>query len=104
VPNEKIDELCDLIPTEADTLIEAKLISTEFSCLSCEDYVYSLAAVCADNLIGTFNEEKAVRFGYAIIPKDLPAPYVRDTDGNSRSQFDFGIICNIGVISLEFHG
>ena len=43
VPDVKIRELCGTIPSGAKTLREAVLMNIDFSCLSSEDYVCSLA-------------------------------------------------------------
>jgi DNA polymerase-3 subunit alpha len=102
VPEEKINELCELIPTEANTLIEAVLISTDFSCLSSEDYVCVIVRKIGDTLINTFKDESPVRHYYALIPTGMPVPIVRDNDGKPRCQYEFNNIVPIGLISLEF--
>jgi hypothetical protein len=102
VSQDKIKELCELIPSEAQTLLEAVLISTDFSCLSSEDYVYSLATEIGDTLINTLKEDRPLRHNHALIPKGMPIPIVRDNDGNSRCQYDFNQIALSGLISLEF--
>lgn len=101
VPESKIKELCGLIPSEAQTLREAVLLSTEFSCLSSEDYMCSLAAEIGDTLINTFKEEEPLRHNYALIPKGIAMPLVRDFDGQQRYQYDFGLIKETGLISIE---
>ena len=101
VPESKIKELCGLIPSEAKTLREAVLLSTEFSCLSSEDYMCSLAAEIGDTLINTFKEEEPLRHNYALIPKGIAMPLVRDFDGQQRYQYDFGLIKETGLISIE---
>ena len=102
VPEEKIRELCGLIPHEANTLLEAILISIDFSCLSSEDYVCSLAVEISDRLINTFKDVSTVRHRYALIPKGMPIPIIREEDGNPRCQCDFNLIAQSGLISLEF--
>jgi len=102
VPEEKIRELCGLIPAGAKTLREAVLLSIDFSCLSSEDYVYLLATKIADTLINTFKEERPARHSYALIPKGMPVPIVRDIDGQQRCQYGFDLINQTGLISLEF--
>lgn len=102
VEDRKIRELCGLIPYEARTLEEAVLIDTEFSCLYSEDYVCAQALEIADSLINTFAEASAVQHCYAVIPKDMPVPIVRDMDGNPRCQYEFQALAEAGVISLEF--
>ena len=102
VPDEKIRELCGLIPLEAKTPREAALMSIDFSCLSSEDYLCSLATKISDTLINTFKDERASRHNYAIIPKGMPIPIVRDKDGRLRCQYDTCLLEEIGFISLEF--
>jgi hypothetical protein len=102
VPELKIKELCGLIQSEAKTLREAVLLSTEFSCLSSEDYVCSLAAEIGDTLITTFKDERPHRHSYALTPKGMAIPIVRDIDKNSRCQYDSGLIDHIGLIIFEF--
>jgi len=101
VPDVKINELCGLIPSEAQTIREAILLSTDFSCLSSEDYVCSLAAEIGDTLINTFKEERTVRHNYALIPKGIAVPVVRDKDGNKRCQYDIGRMEDTGIITIE---
>lgn len=101
VPEEKVKELCGLIPSEAQTLREAVLLSTEFSCLSSEDYMCSLAAEIGDTLINTFKEEGPLRHNYALIPKGIAMPLVRDFDGQPRCQYDFDLVNETGFISME---
>ena len=102
VTDKKIKELCGLIPSEAKTLREAVLISTEFSCLSNEDYICSLAVEIGDTLINTFKEERPLRHNYALIPKGMAVPVVLDTDGQKRCQYDFNLVTQTSLISLEF--
>ena len=102
VTDEKIKELCGLIPSKAKSLREAVLISTEFSCLSSEDYVCSLAAEISDTLINTFKEERPLRHNYALIPKGIAVPVVLDTDGQQRCQYDFNLVTQTSLISLVF--
>jgi len=102
VTDEKIKELCGLIPSEAKTLREAVLKSTEFSCLSSEDYICSLAVEIGDTLINTFKEERQLRHNYALIPKGMAVPVVLDTDGQQRCQYDFNLVTQTSLISLEF--
>lgn len=102
VPDEKIKELYGLIPSEALTLREAILIDSDFSCLSSEDYVCSLAAEIGDTLINTFKDERASRHSYALIPNWMSVPIVRDIDGQTRCQYDFTLTAQFGLISLEF--
>ncbi len=102
VPEENVMELCGLIPHEAKTLREAVLISVDFSCLSSEDYVCSLAADIGDTLIKTFKDERASRHNYALIPKGMPVPIVQDIYGQPRCQYDYNLIAHTGLISLEF--
>ncbi|MCB5287803.1 MAG: PHP domain-containing protein [Candidatus Cloacimonetes bacterium] len=101
VEEEKIKELCELIPTEASTLLEAVLISTDFSCLSSEDYVCGLAAGIGDRLINTFKDERYVRHSYALIFRGIQVPIIRDYEGVSGCQFDLNDIVRNGFISLE---
>lgn len=86
----------------AKTLMEAVLISTDFSCLSSEDYVCALAAEIADSLINTFMEERPSRHNYALIPKNMPVPLARYAEGQSGCQYDFDSVTETGLISLEF--
>ena len=101
VSQDKIKELCELIPSEAQTLREAVLLSTDFSCLSCEDYVCSLAAEIGDTLINTFKEEGSLRHNYALIPKGMTVPVVRGIDGQHICQYDFNLVTETGLISME---
>jgi DNA polymerase-3 subunit alpha len=102
VPEEKSRELCRTIPAGAKTLREAVLMSTDISCLSSEDYVCSLAAEIGDTLINTFKEERSASRSFALIPKDMPVPLVRDAEGRLRCQYDIGHLHQTGLISLEF--
>ena len=102
VLEEKVRELCGLIPSEAHTLREAVLIDSDFSWLSSEDYVCSLAADIGYTLISTYKEERPARHSYALIPKDMPVPIVRDMYGQQRCQYDFDLINQTGLLSLEF--
>jgi len=101
VPEAKIEELCGLIPSEAQTLREAVLLSTEFSCLSSEDYVCSLAAKIGDTLINTFKDERTSRYCYALIPNGMPLPIVRAIDGQPRCQYDTWRIEESGIVTIE---
>ncbi len=101
VPEEKIRELCGLIPAGAKTIREAVLLSIDFSCLSSEDYVCSLAAEIGDTLINTFKEEITSRHNYALIPKDMPVPIVRDTEGQSKCLYDTKALSDVNLISIE---
>ncbi len=78
VAEEKIKELCGLIPSEAKIFNVAVWISTEFSCLSRDDYIYSLAVEIGNTLINTFKEEGPQRHHYALIPKGIAVPVVLD--------------------------
>lgn len=102
VPEEKSRELCGSIPAGAKTLREAVLMSIDFSCLSSEDYLCSLAAEIGNTLINTFKEEITSRHNYAVIPKGMPVPIVRDIYGQQRCQYDLNMITQTGLISLEF--
>jgi len=101
VPEVKIEELCGLIPSEAQTLREAVLINTDFSCLSSEDYVCSLATQIGDTLINTFKEERPHRHNYALIPKGFAVPVVRDNGGQTRCQYDNRRIEESGFVTIE---
>ncbi|MCK9158459.1 MAG: hypothetical protein M0P53_06560, partial [Candidatus Cloacimonas sp.] len=101
VPEEKIEELCGLIPSEAKSLREAVLISVDFSCLSSEDYICSLAAKIGDTLINTFKDERISRHCYALIPNGMPVPIVRDIDGQPRCQYDTWRIEESGIVTIE---
>ncbi len=103
IPEAKIRELCGLIPARAKTLREAVLLNTDFSCSSSEDYVYSLAVEAGDTLINTFKEERPSRHSYALIPKGMPVPQVRDMDGCPRCQYSSNQITYSGIICLELH-
>lgn len=102
VPEEKIRELCGLIPSGAKTLREAILIDSDFSCLSSEDNVCSLAAEIGDTLIKTFKDERTSRHNHALIPKGMQIPIVRDNDWKLRCQYDYDLISYSGLINLEF--
>jgi len=102
VPEAKIKELCGLIPSEAESLLEAVLLSTEFSCLSSEDYVCSLAAQIGDTLINTFKEDSLLRHNYALIPQGISVPVVQDNEGNRKCLYEFKHIKSIGLVSVEF--
>lgn len=102
VPEAKITELRGLIPLEAKTLREAVLMSIDFSCLSSEDYVCSMALEIGDTLINSFKEERLSRFSYALIPKGMDVPIVQDNYGQQRCQYDLSMITQAGIISLEF--
>jgi len=101
VPEVKINELCGIIPSEAQTLREAVLLSTEFSCLSSENYVCSLAAQIGDTLINAFKEERPYRQNYALIPKGMAVPVVRDNGGQTRCQYDNRRIEESGFVTIE---
>ncbi len=101
VTDEKIKELCGLIPSEAKTLREAVLKSTEFSCLSSEDYICSLAVEIGDTLINTFKEERPLRNNFALIPKSMAVPVVRDIDGQQRCQYAVWNVEDSGFITIE---
>jgi len=103
VPVAKIKELCSLIPSEAQTLREAVLLSTEFSCLSSEDYVCSLAAEISDTLINTFKEDRPHRHNYALLPKGMAVPVVRDIDGQQRCQYDIRHIEEVGIVTIDIN-
>jgi len=77
-------------------------MNVDFSCLSSEDYMCSLAAEIGDTLINTFKEERSSRHCYALIPKSIPVPIVRDIYGQPRCQYDYDLIAYSGLISLEF--
>jgi len=98
----KIMELCELIPPEAHTLLEAVLISTDFSCLSGEDYVCNLAVSIADTLINTFRDSVVPEHCYALIPRYISVPIIIDEKGGIRNQFDFRGIQLSGFLSLDF--
>jgi hypothetical protein len=101
VPEEKIRELCGLIPAGAKTLREAVLMSIDFSCLSSEDYVCSSALEIGDILINTFKEERPSRHNYALIPKGMPVPVVQDIDGQPRCQYDIRRMEEAGFVTIE---
>jgi DNA polymerase III alpha subunit len=102
VPEEKIREFRELIPAGAMTLREAALISTDFSCLSSEDYVCALAAEMADTLINTFREKMLLKHNYALVPKGTPVPIARNDEGQPGCQYEFNLINALGFISLKF--
>jgi len=101
VPDEKIKELCGLIPFGAQTLREAVLLSIDFSCLSSEDYVCLLATEIADTLIDTFKEERTSIHNYALIPKGMPVPIVQDIYGQPRCQYDIRRMEEAGFVTIE---
>lgn len=101
VPDEKIRELCGLIPAGAKTLREAVLLSIDFSCLSSEDYVCLLATEIADTLIDTFKEERTSIHIYALIPKGMPVPIIRDMYGQPRCQYEMRCIEETGIVTIE---
>jgi DNA polymerase-3 subunit alpha len=101
VSEEKIDNLCSLIPYEAKTLLEAILISPDFSCFLAGDYVSSLAREISDTLINTFKEERVHENYVALFPKNMAIPIVRDIDGTSRCQYDLSHIAGVGIVTLE---
>ena len=102
VPDEKIKELCGLIPAGAKTLREAVLLSIDFSCLSSEDYVCSSALEIGDILINTFKEERPSRHNYALIPKGMPVPIAREIEGNLRCIYNREQVNETGNITIEF--
>jgi hypothetical protein len=104
VPEEKIREFRELIPAGAMTLREAALISTDFSCLSSEDYVCALAAEMADTLINTFREKMLLKHNYALVQKGTPIPIARETEGNLRCIYNQEVINEMGFITIEFKG
>ncbi|HPI26437.1 MAG TPA: PHP domain-containing protein [Candidatus Cloacimonadota bacterium] len=101
VPEEKVRELCGLIPTGAKTLREAVLMSTDFSCLSSEDYVCSLAAEIGDTLINTFKEERAASRTFTLIPKGMPVPLAWDAEGQLKCLYDRKALSDVELISIE---
>lgn len=101
VPEEKIRELCGLIPGEANILLEAVLKSTDFSCLSSEDYVCATALEIGDTLINTYREERPSNNGFVLIPKGMTVPIVRNIYGQPRCQYDLNSLAQNGLISLE---
>jgi len=101
VPEEKIGKLRATIPTEARTLREAVLTSTDFSCHSSEDYLCSMATEIGDTLINTFKEDSLLRHAYALIPKTMGVPVVRDKAGASGCQYDLDMIAQTGLISID---
>ena len=101
VPEEKVRELCGLIPTGVKTLREAVLVSTDFSCLSSEDYVCSSALEISDTLINTFKEERAASRIFALIPKGMPVPLVRDAEGKLKCLYDRKALSDVDLISIE---
>lgn len=102
VPEEKIRELCGLIPAGAKTLREAILMNVDFSCLSSEDYVCSSALEIGDILINTFKEERPSRHNYALIPKGMPVPIAREIEGNLRCIYNREQVNETGNITIEF--
>jgi hypothetical protein len=101
VPEEKIREFRELIPAGAMTLREAALISTDFSCLSSEDYLCALAAEMADTLINTFREKMLLKHNYALVPKGTPIPIARNDEGQPGCQYDNRHIKEVGFVTIE---
>jgi len=101
VPKARIRQLCELIPQAAKTLLEAVLMSVEFSSLSAEDYLCSLAIEIGDTLINTVKDELVPKREFVFVPKDMPLPLLADQKGELRCQFDRRTINEIGGISLE---
>ena len=101
MPDEKIRELCGTIPSGAKTLREAVLMNIDFSCLSSEDYVGLLATEIADTLIDTFKEERTSIHIYALIPKGMPVPIIRDMYGQPRCQYEMRCIEETGIVTIE---
>lgn len=99
---EKIKELCGLIPSEAKTLLEAVLINVDFSCLSSEDFVCRLAADIVDKLINSFRDSKTTKIGYAINLKDTSVPIVREIEGTLRYIHNREQLNEIGCVTIEF--
>ena len=93
--------LCAEIPSEAETLIDAILMSTDFSCLSSEDFVYGEASSIGNKLTNTFRSELTVPGNYAFIPRDLAMPLVRDQQGNVVCQFDKEALNMMGCVTME---
>jgi len=102
VGEDKIHQLCELIPPEAATLLDATLISTDFASVASEDFVCGAALEMGDTLINTFADERASKFIYGLIPKDMPIPVSRDRDGQPRCQYEPRMIAQMGLNSLLF--
>lgn len=98
-------ELCDMIPPEAESLIDAMMIDTDFSCHASENYVYIEALIMADKLLSTFKLSQMSKDGYALIPKDAVLPMISAPDGAKYCQFDRQTLNLLGYLSLEIgHG
>ena len=104
VKKSDIVELCAEIPEEAETLFEAIMMSTDFSCSSSEDYVYSEAWSIGINLLKTFSKSAAKPGSYAFVPNNLNIPLVQDAEGKPVSQYDYKTLNNMGCMTIEFLG
>ncbi|MDD2423225.1 MAG: PHP domain-containing protein [Candidatus Cloacimonetes bacterium] len=101
VEEENIKELCELIPTEANTLLEAVLISTDFSCFSSENYLYGAALSIGNRLMDTFRNLVTMPDHYVFIPRNLTVPLVRDQQGNNICQYDKETLNMMGCVTME---
>ncbi len=94
-------ELSSYIPPEAKSLIEAKMLSTDFSCLSSENYVFCEALITGDKLLKIFKQEQLAQNGYALLPQDLALPLILDTRGNVGCQLDRAALNRMGIVTLN---
>lgn len=93
--------LCKLIPDRAHSLVDAILISTDFSLFATEDYLYSKATDIADTIIKTIMMQRISLDSIALIPKAAKVPLFTDSDGKHGCQFDRVTLNRMGIVTIE---
>lgn len=103
VSAEKTEWLTDMMPIVSKSVIDAIMLSTDFSCFALEDYLYSNVVSITSDLEGIFEHVGYRPTVYALIPKKALLPIMISKHGIPYCQFDTHTLEQLGYPTLNFY-
>jgi len=101
VAADKIEWLTDMMPIGSKSVIDAIMLSTDFSCFALENYNYSTVVGITSDLDGIFEHVGYRPTVYALIPKKALLPIMISKHGIPYSQFDTHTLEKLGYPILN---
>ncbi|PKN79838.1 MAG: hypothetical protein CVU48_04120 [Candidatus Cloacimonetes bacterium HGW-Cloacimonetes-1] len=103
VSADKIEWLTDMMPIGSKSVIDAIMLSTDFSCFALENYIYSTVVGITPDLEGIFEHVGYRPTVYALIPKKALLPIMISKHRIPYSQFDTHTLEQLGYPTLNFY-
>ncbi|MCB5278994.1 MAG: PHP domain-containing protein [Candidatus Cloacimonetes bacterium] len=103
VSADKIEWLTDMMPIGSKSVIDAIMLSNDFSCFALENYIYSTAVGITSDLEGIFEHVGYRPTVYALIPKKALLPIIISKHGILYSQFNTHTLEQLGYPTLNYY-